>query len=133
MEAGTDTLTPDHFIAHSAWRFADTMATIPHEYTVKETGDGRGTAQSAEAFDWFARYIQQHGKQGQFRDFPPQVYLTVGPYYYWTMGVPDDETIVINRALLADHDTPPAEARARVVRRARMFLQSAEASERLER
>lgn len=121
------------FIAHSAWRFADTMATIPHEYTVKETGDGRGTAQSAEAFDWFARFIAEHGARGQYRDFSPQVYLTIGPYYYWTMGAPNDETVVINRALVSDHNKSPAENRAWVVRRARMFLESVEASDRLDR
>lgn len=67
-----DAINPEHFIAHSAWRFADTMATIPHEYTVKESGDGRGTALSSESFDWFAAHIQEHGRPGQYRDFPPQ-------------------------------------------------------------
>lgn len=127
-----DALSPEHFIAHSGWRFADTMATIPHEYTVKETGDGRGTALSPEAFDWFARHIYEQGSRGQFRDFPPQTYLTIGPYYYWTMGEPGPDTFIINRALVVDHDRSPAELSARVVRRARMFLESVETSGRLD-
>lgn len=118
------TQTPEHFIAHSTWRFADTMATIPHEYTVREQGDGRGTAMSTESFWWFATHIQQHGKQGQYRDFPEQTYLTIGPYYYWTMGEPDEDTTVINRALLADHDKSPAETKATAFWRARKFLDS---------
>lgn len=120
-----DELTPERFIAHSSWRFADTMATIPHEYTVKETGDGRGTALSIESFEWFAAYVFEHGERGQFRDFEPQNYLAIGPYYYWTMGAPNDDTTVINRALLADHDRSPAETRATAVWRARQFLKSA--------
>lgn len=121
-----DDLTPEHFIAHSSWRFADTMACLPHEYTVKETGDGRGTALSAEAFDWFAQYVFDQGSVGQYRDLPQQTYLTIGPYYYWTMGEPDDETTVINRALVADHGKSPEETRATAIWRATQFLKSAE-------
>jgi hypothetical protein len=116
-------IIPEIFIAHSSWRFADTMADMPHEYTVKETGDGRGTAMSVEAFEWFAAHIHENGTRGQYRDLEPQTYLTIGPYYYWTMGVPTHETTVINRALLADHDKPPEETRATALWRARKFLE----------
>lgn len=122
--------TQEHFIALSSWRFADTMAAIPHEYTVRQTDDDRGRALSAEDFDWFAACIFEHGERGQFRDFPPQTYLTVGPYYYWTMGEPGEDTNIINRALVADRERPPAETRARALRRARLFLESVEVSER---
>lgn len=117
-----DGLTPEHFIAHSSWRFADTMADMPHEYTVKETGDGRGTALSSDSFDWFAQLIAQEGNRGQYRDLKPQVYLTIGPYYYWTMGIPDENTTVINRALLSDHRKSPSETRANALWRAKQFL-----------
>lgn len=118
-------ISPEYFIAHSSWRFADTMAVMPHEYTVRETGDGRGTALSEESFDWFAAYIFEFGERGSYRNLDPQVYLTIGPYYYWTMGEPNPDTTVINRALLADHDKSLAQTRSTAVWRARQFLKSA--------
>jgi hypothetical protein len=117
-----DEMTQEHFIARSSWRFADTMADAPHEYTVRETGDGRGTALSTESFWWFADLIQRRGSRGQYRNFEPQMYLTIGPYYYWTMGEPDEETTVINRALVADHDKSPEQTRATALWRAKQFL-----------
>lgn len=100
------------------------MADMPHEYTVKETGDGRGTALSCESFEWFVVHIREHGVWGSYRDLPPTLRLTIGPYYYWTMGAPVKETTIVNRALVVDHDKPLAETRAIARRRAMHFLAS---------
>lgn len=122
-------ITPEHFIAHSSWRFADTMACTPHEYTVREMGDRRGTALSAEAFDWFARHVFENGQLGRYRDFPEQTYLTIGPYYYWTMGEPGVETTVINRALVTDREKSREQTRATANWRATQFFKSVELDE----
>ncbi|MBJ7458272.1 MAG: hypothetical protein JHD02_03695 [Thermoleophilaceae bacterium] len=118
-------ITPEFFIARSSWRFADTMADMPHEYTVKETGDGRGTALSGESFEWFVALIRERGELGSYRNLQPNLRLVIGPYYYWTMGAPVTETTIVNRALLVDHDKTLAETRAIARRRAKRFLASA--------
>lgn len=80
------------FIEANEWRFAKTMARIPHEYCLKEKcGD-------PEMFERFVMHIRRHGYTGQFfrKTF---VYFDVGPHQYWTMGSPLHETILINRAV----------------------------------
>ena len=75
----------------SSWKFARTMAYIPHHYTKKETWKDK------EAFMWAVGYIREHGVDEYFgkRKFR---YLYLGEYKYWTMGEPIEKTILINRA-----------------------------------
>lgn len=86
-------LTPDEFIAHAPWRFAETMPDQPHEYTVRgETPD--------EHFDWFVLYIREHGYRAKYGG-RYYVYLDVDGWKYWTMGAPVQMTTIINRAAIS--------------------------------
>ncbi len=80
------------FIAKNTWTFARTMPRHPHEYVVRERVGNN------EDFDRFVRLIRANGYQ---RPFYSKVYISfdLDGWYYWTMGAPLDETIIINRAL----------------------------------
>jgi hypothetical protein len=80
------------FIAANQWKFASTMAFLPHWYVV------RGNCGDAE-FVAFAQYIREHGEERRFgkRMF---TYLDLDGFSYWTMGNPLPETTIINRAKL---------------------------------
>lgn len=82
----------DAFIAANTWKFAKTMAKMPHEYIVKER------CSNPEFFERFVMHIRRHGYEGRFfkRVF---VYFDVGQYQYWTMGDTLENTIIINRAI----------------------------------
>ena len=75
------------------WKVASSMPTIPHEYTLKEWWEDK------VAFEWFVMTIRNSGYQARFwrKVF---IYLHVGPYKYWTMGAPLEETILVNRAII---------------------------------
>lgn len=84
--------SPVAFVARSRWRFARTLAHIPHEYAVKGKGAYRR--------DWFVamvEHIRAHGYEDRWgrRTF---IYLEVDGWRYWTMGEPVAETTLINRA-----------------------------------
>ena len=86
----------DSFIAGHEWRFAKTMATIPHSYVVK------AKCRSAVEFERFAIHIRRHGYEGRFFKaryiyFDWEVGGVV--HQFWTMGAPISETIIINRAV----------------------------------
>lgn len=79
------------FIEANEWKFAKTMARIPHAYCLKEK------CTDPEMFERFVMHIRKHGYVGKFftKTF---VYFDVGQHQYWTMGSPLHETILINRA-----------------------------------
>jgi hypothetical protein len=91
-----DELTPqdiDAFILANEWKFAKTMASIPHAYCLKER------CSDQETFEKFVMHIRRNGYEKNFfrKVF---VYFDVGEHQYWTMGSPLEKTILINRAKL---------------------------------
>ncbi len=91
---GGDQPYPETVIAQANWIFARTMADTPHEYCLrKELGDAD--------FDRFVRFIRDNGYRRKFRG-RSYISLDVGEHYYWTMGWPMHQTILINRARFAD-------------------------------
>ena len=83
-------------IARCQWTFAKTMPWAPHEYIV------RGKCPLAdEDFVYFVNMQREHGvKEHWGKYFHP--YLYIDDYKYWTMGAPIEETIIINRAKVAN-------------------------------
>lgn len=80
------------YIAAVEWRFAKSMPTVPHCYTVKAWN-----AHLAGEFEWFVQFIRDVGivqPWGRYRNS----YLYVDGLKYWTMGAPIADTILINRA-----------------------------------
>ena len=80
------------FIRARRWRFAKTMAAIPHEYTVSEWHPDRAMFEEA------AQFIRDEGYAKKFFS-KTYMYYDVDEHQYWTMGSPIPETILINRAL----------------------------------
>lgn len=80
------------FIEANEWKFAKTMARIPHAYCLKER------CTDPDMFERFVMHIRRHGYEGKFfkKTF---VYFDVGQFQYWTMGSSLHETILINRAV----------------------------------
>ena len=92
----------EQFISASEWTFAKTMAWCPHEYTLL------ARAESPELFRRFVVHIRAHGRAGDWYG-TPRMYFDLGDWYYWTMGAPLDETILINRARRSDDGRAAAE------------------------
>ena len=85
------------YIANVHWKFAETYAkTSPHWYTVSDWNPDK-----RESFEAFAVYIREHGYIQMYYS-TPFTCLDLDDYYYWTMGAPIDQTVVINRAPIAD-------------------------------
>ena len=92
-------MTPDEinsFITGHAWRFAKTMAHMPHSYVVK------AKCRDAFEFERFVMHIRQNGYRAKFGratytylDWPVNGII----HQFWTMGAPLDITIIINRAV----------------------------------
>lgn len=80
------------FVERSPWKFAKTMAHIPHEYTLREKHD------DDQQFVDAVQFIRDHGYQQNFYS-KTFTYFDVGDKQYWTMGSPLDQTILINRAI----------------------------------
>lgn len=80
------------FVQESPWRFASTMANIPHEYTL------RRKAADDERFADAVNFIRENGYEQKFYSKTYR-YFDVDDKQYWTMGAPVGETILINRAV----------------------------------
>lgn len=80
-----------HNISVHPWTFAKTMASIPHEYTVRKQWE------SEADFEDFVVYIRENGYAEQFYS-KTFIYLNIDGYKYWTMGASVYETTIINRA-----------------------------------
>lgn len=87
------------FISRYPWTFAKTYADFaPHEYYVKDKLDERGQ----EDFVWFVEYIRENGFDCKFAG-KKHTYYELDGYYYWTMGNPIEETIILNRCKVEDY------------------------------
>ena len=73
------------------WRFAGSMPSMPHHYTL------RARWGEDAAFAWAVECIRRHGYQRKFRG-RAYTYLDANGHSYWTMGSPVPETTLINRA-----------------------------------
>lgn len=80
------------FIASAEWVFAKTMPQSPHWYTLRRTND-------EQAFEHAVLDIRAYGYTRRYQGYDYTSYDIDG-YYYWTMGAPLGETILINRARL---------------------------------
>lgn len=89
-----------NFINRNKWTFAKTYAAFcPHEYVVKD----RLTEEEKLIFEQIVVFIREQGFIASYGRKDPNRYYTVGEYYYWTMGAPIVETIILNRAKLEDY------------------------------
>ena len=87
------------FVSRYPWTFAKTYATFaPHEYYVKDKLDEEGK----DEFVWFVEFIRDYGFQCMFAG-KEHTYYELDGYYYWTMGDPIDETIILNRCKVEDY------------------------------
>lgn len=77
------------FIESVEWRYAKTMPTMPHYYTLRAKCD-------SDQFVAAVVFIREHGQTERYRN-KPYIYYYLDGYRYWTMGSPLDETILINR------------------------------------
>jgi hypothetical protein len=81
------------YINGSRWKFAKTMASIPHEYTVKDWAPER-----LPLFNEAVMFIREHGYKGKFFS-KTYLYYDVDEHQYWTMGNSLEITKLINRAV----------------------------------
>jgi len=87
------------FVSRYAWTFAKTYADFaPHEYYVKDKLDEKGQ----EDFVWFVEFIRDYGFECKFAG-KTHTYYELDGYYYWTMGDPIEETIILNRCKVEDY------------------------------
>jgi len=82
------------FIHGELWVYAKTMPEWPHEYLVRERVDEK-------LFITLVDHIRSHGYQGSYYDKPITYYDENG-LVYWTMGVPIEETTIVNRCKKED-------------------------------
>ena len=82
------------FVDAAEWTFAKTMPKWPHEYIVRERGDG-------ELFEQLVTHIRAHGYAGRFYERVITYYEEAG-LVYWTMGAPLHETTIVNRCRSED-------------------------------
>lgn len=79
------------FLTRHEWTYSKSMPKTPHDYIVREE------INSDAEFDLAVILIRKYGEAAYF--FKKKlVYLLLGDYYYWTMGSPVAETVIINRA-----------------------------------
>ena len=79
-------------IARCEWKFAKTMPFAPHEYIVRDK-----CPLTDEEFVYFLDMQRRFGVKERWGKYN-NPYLYIDDYKYWTMGAPNDETTVINRA-----------------------------------
>jgi hypothetical protein len=86
----------ESFIHGHEWRFAKSMAHIPHAYVVK------AKCRCPFEFQRFVIHIRKFGYRAKFG----RTYYTYFDwmvdgtlYQFWTMGAPLEKTIIINRAV----------------------------------
>jgi len=80
----------DAFIASQKWTFAKTMPECPHWYIVR-------APDNEKRFSSFVKFIREHGVKEKFGKTNYTYFYRCG-YKYWTMGIPIEKTIIINRA-----------------------------------
>ena len=87
------------FVTDNAWIFAKTYADwAPHEYVVKEKLEEKYQS----LFPELVAFIREHGFPAFFGN-QEHDYLYYDGHYYWTMGDPPEDTIIINRCKYDDY------------------------------
>ncbi len=84
-----DWLFVNGLIGRSHWIFAKTMPENPHYYMLRKESD-------ESEFVRFVKLIRKYGYKNLYEGCWYAV-LNVYEWYYWTMGAPIEETILINR------------------------------------
>lgn len=81
------------YVAKSRWKFAKTMAHIPHEYTVREWAPWY-----AHEFDAAVEFIRREGYPAKFfrRTY---IYYDLNEHQYWWACNKEGVPILINRAV----------------------------------
>lgn len=79
-------------IRDNEWVFAKTMPNNPHYYALRT----KWNSASGVSFDDFVLVIRGRGEDKPFWGVNYRN-LTIGDYYYWTMGAPLTITVLINR------------------------------------
>lgn len=77
------------------WKFAKSMARIPHWYTVRQSDD----VYLNELYEKLYNYIKENHYIGYFYKTPYK-YCNIGEYKYWAMTDDITESIIINRTKL---------------------------------
>lgn len=81
------------FVRDKKWIFAKTYADrAPHEYIVKD----KLSEEDKLLFEEAVLFIRGKGFPAFFGGYE-HIYLYDDGHYYWTMGDPVDETIILNR------------------------------------
>ena len=87
------------FVNRYHWTFSKTYAKFaPHEYYVKQNLDEEGQ----ELFVKFVLYIREVGFPCKFGK-ETHIYFELDGKYYWTMGDPIEETIILNRCNVSEY------------------------------
>lgn len=85
-----------HLLTQARWRFAKTLAYMPHYYT------RRADWANQDDFVWICKYIAEHAVQDTFKLTGKYVYkyLYLGEWKYWVMerDKPAEMQILINKA-----------------------------------
>ena len=81
------------FVQDSTWTFAKSMPQTPHEYTLRRNAKDEALC---ERVIIYIRQVDYHQKWGK----TTYTYLDIDGWQYWTMGSPQDQTILINRAAI---------------------------------
>lgn len=113
--------SPVEFIEATKWRFASSMPQVPHWYIVKDKLEGEDRSD----FDYLARHIRVYGRLGIWGANHLHWYWRPRehPFYYWTMGWPLEETIIINRAKVETDNVRYLDEMNRVSPRDRALLE----------
>lgn len=95
-----DDVQMEEFVNNFDWIFAKTYAKkAPHEYIVKTK---ISDPDLRKKFDEVVIYIREAGFDAYYFKRRGKYYV-LDDYYYWTMGAPVNETIILNRAKLSDY------------------------------
>lgn len=78
------------FVEAQQWKFAKTMADIPHFYCLKKNAPDQGE------FEWFVRHLVAHSVSGAFYGKTYQ-YFFLGEWKYWIMDEDLGDYDLINR------------------------------------
>lgn len=76
--------------------FAHTMPENPHEYCAKRD-------MNPETFVAVVEHIRQYGYKRKYRG-SAYIQYDIGEWFYWTMGFPIEQTILINRKHISRKD-----------------------------
>ncbi len=89
----------EKFVNDNNWTFAKTYADwAPHEYVVKEKLEEKYQT----LFPDLVTFIRELGFPAFFGN-QEHIYLYYDGRYYWTMGDPPEDTIIINRCNYDDY------------------------------